>query len=116
MKSTIFGLKTLLFTVFKITISLFLPGIFHFKGNFKNKSYPKEGNEMARIRGLEEYYQVHGLELRSKPEVDDLILVELAPDIQDAENHGVHQDLDVHEECDRHRADPVEEQHEHVVG
>ena len=47
-------------------------------------------------------HQVHSLELRSKPEVDDGVLVELAPDVQDAQDHGVHQELDVHEEGDCH--------------
>ena len=60
--------------------------------------------------------QVHGLELRAEPKVDDLVLVELAPDVEDAEHHRVHQELDVHEEGDRHGAEPVEKEHEEVVG
>ena len=61
-------------------------------------------------------YQIHSLELRPKPEVHDRVLVELAPNIEDAQDHRVHQELDVHEQGDGHRADPVEDQHEDVVG
>ena len=35
--------------------------------------------------------QVHSLELSPKPEVDDVVLVELAPDVDDRHDHGVHQ-------------------------
>ena len=60
-------------------------------------------------------YQVHGLKLRSEPKVDNRVLVQLAPHVQDAQDHGVHQELDVHEQGDGNGADPVEEQHEDVV-
>ena len=61
-------------------------------------------------------YQVHCLELWSEPEVDDGVLIQLAPDVQDAQDHGVHQELDVHEEGDGDGADPVEDEHEDVIG
>ena len=55
------------------------------------------------------------LKLRAEPEVDDDVLVELAPDVERGQHHGVHQERDPHEERDDHAADPVERQHEEVV-
>ena len=55
------------------------------------------------------------LKLRAEPEVDDDVLVELAPDVECGQHHGVHQEGDPHEERDDHAADPVERQHEEVV-
>ena len=55
------------------------------------------------------------LKLRAEPEVDDDVLVELAPDVERGQHHGVHQEGDPHEERDDHAADPVERQHEEVV-
>ena len=60
--------------------------------------------------------QVHRLELWAEPEVDDGVLVELAPHVQDGEDHRVHQHRDVHEQRHQHAEHPVEEQHEQVVG
>ena len=56
------------------------------------------------------------LELRAEPEVDDDVLVELAPDVECGEHHGVHQEGDAHEQRHDDAADPVERQHEEVVG
>ena len=59
--------------------------------------------------------KVHGLELGPKPEADDSVLVQLAPHIEDAHDHGVHDVGDGHEECDNDGQHPVEEEHEKVV-
>ena len=56
------------------------------------------------------------LKLRAEPEVDDDVLVELAPDVERGEHHGVHEEGDAHEERHDDAADPVERQHEEVVG
>ena len=45
-----------------------------------------------------------------------LVLVELAPDVEHAEHHGVHEEGDPHEQADDDAAEPVEEEHEAVVG
>ena len=55
------------------------------------------------------------LKLRAEPEVDDDVLVELAPDVEGGEHHGVHEEGDPHEERDHDAAHPVERQHEEVV-
>ena len=55
------------------------------------------------------------LKLRAEPEVDDDVLVELAPDVERGEHHGVHEEGDPHEERDHDAAHPVERQHEEVV-
>ena len=68
-----------------------------------------------KVEGKENPGKVHCLELSPKPEVDNGVLVELAPHIEDAHDHGVHQDLDVHEESHDGGQHPVEEQHEEIV-
>ena len=60
--------------------------------------------------------KVHGFELSAEPKVDNDVLVELTPDVEDAKNHGIHEEGDVHHESDDDAADPVEEKHEAVVG
>ena len=59
--------------------------------------------------------EVHRLKLGPKPKVHDGILVQLAPHIEDAHDHGVHDEGDGHEECNDDGQHPVEEQHEEVV-
>lgn len=54
--------------------------------------------------------------MRSKPEANDLVFVELTPHVEHAEDHGIHEEGDVHGQGDDHAADPVEEEHEGVVG
>ena len=60
--------------------------------------------------------QVHGFELGSEPEGDDGVLVELAPDVHHGHHHRVHQHRDGHEERHDGGQQPVEYQHEEVVG
>ena len=52
--------------------------------------------------------KVHCLELCSKPEVDDGVLVELAPDVHHGHHHGVHQHLDAHEQGHDGGQHPIE--------
>lgn len=59
--------------------------------------------------------EVHCLELGPKPKVHDGVLVQLAPHIEDAHDHRVHDEGDGHEECDDDSQHPVEEEHEEVV-
>ena len=59
--------------------------------------------------------KVHSLKLGSKPEVDDSVLVELAPDVEDGHDHGVHQHRDLHEQGHDDGQEPVEDQHEEVI-
>lgn len=68
------------------------------------------------VEGEEYPRQIHGFELGAEPKVDDDVLVELAPDVEDAEHHGVHQEGDGHEQGHDDGARPVEHQHEEVVG
>ena len=59
--------------------------------------------------------KVHCLKLGPEPEVHNGVLVQLAPHVKDAHDHGVHDEGDGHEECHDHRQEPVEEEHEEVV-
>ena len=59
--------------------------------------------------------KIHRLELSAEPEVDDGVLVQLTPDVEDAHDHGIHDEGNGHEECHDHRQEPVEEKHEEVV-
>ena len=59
--------------------------------------------------------KIHRLELSAEPEVDDGVLVQLTPDVEDAHDHGIHDEGNGHEECHDHRQEPVEEEHEEVV-
>jgi len=68
------------------------------------------------VEAEEDPGQIHSLELGSEPEAYDLVLVELAPHVEDGEHHGVHQHRDLHEEADDDAEDPVEDEHEEVVG
>ena len=59
--------------------------------------------------------KVHRLELGPEPEVHDSVLVQLAPHVKDAHDHGVHDEGDGHKECNDDSQHPVEEEHEEVV-
>ena len=52
----------------------------------------------------------------SEPEVDDCVLVDLAPNIQDWHHHGVHQENEAEEEGHDDTQEQVEDQHEAIVG
>ena len=60
-------------------------------------------------------WQVHGLELGAKPEVDNGVLVQLAPHIQDGHHHRVHQEGDGQTKSHDHSKQPVEQEHEQIV-
>jgi len=59
--------------------------------------------------------KVHCLELGPEPEVHNGVLVQLAPHVKDAHDHGVHDEGDGHKECNDDSQHPVEEEHEEVV-
>jgi len=59
--------------------------------------------------------EVHRLELGPKPEVHNGVLVQLAPHIEYAHDHGVHDEGYGHEECNDDGQHPVEDEHEEVV-
>lgn len=68
------------------------------------------------VEAKEDPRQVHGFELGPEPEVDDDVLVKLAPDVQDAQYHRVHEERNRHRQGHDGAAHPVEEEHEEVVG
>ena len=79
------------------------------------RSYVNEATWDDETEAKEHPGQVHSLELGSKPEVDDSVLVELAPDVEDGHDHGVHQHRDLHEQGHDDGQEPVEDQHEEVI-
>ena len=59
--------------------------------------------------------KVHSLELCPEPEIHDGVLVDLAPDVEDGHDHGIHQHRDLHEQGHDDGQEPVEDQHEEVI-
>ena len=51
--------------------------------------------------------EIHGFELRAEPKVNNDVFVELAPNVEDAQDHGVHEEGNVHQKTDNDAADPV---------
>lgn len=60
-------------------------------------------------------WQVHGLESCAEPEADNLIFVELTPDIENTENHRIHQQRKRSNESNNNKTNPIKQQHEDHV-
>jgi len=67
------------------------------------------------VEGYQHPGEIDGLELHPEPERHCAILVELTPDVEDAENHRLEEEVDVCSQADHGAAYPVEDQEEQVV-